>query len=313
MHISSIFLHSLIDDITLKLRYSLAFMLVFAIVLIMGGNNPVKAQEPVEGKSEEQLLNENSKNEGVETTQSGLQIQTIKAGSGPSPTATDIALVGYKGMFIDGTIFDESPQTALPVGQVVPGFSEALQKMQMGGTYKIWIPSNLAYGPDDRINPQTGEVAIPGGSTLIFEVKLIEFKSQAEIAELRNQNTRTQSKSFAEVESALDFQTVIAGTGPSPKANDMVLISYRGMLTDGRVFDENPYTIFTVNQLIPGFSVALQKMQVGGQYKIGIPSEFAYGSEDRTNPQTGAVTIPGGSTLIFEVNLLHFKSQSAIE
>ncbi len=313
MYIPSNILHPMINNITSKLRHSLAFMLVFAIALIVMGNNPIKAQDQVAGKNEEQFLNENSAKDGVETTESGLQFQTIQAGEGASPTVSDIAFIGYKGMFTDGTVFDENPSAPLPVGQLVPGFSEALQKMQIGGEYKIWIPSKLGYGLEDRINPQTGEVAIPGGSTLVFEVKLIDFKSQAEIAELRSQITRTQSKSFEEIESALEFQTIIAGEGPSPKRSDMVLVSYKGMLADGRVFDENPYTVFTVNQLISGFSVALQKMQVGGQYKVGIPSEFAYGPEDRINPQTGEVSIPGGSTLIFEVSLLHFKSQTEVE
>ncbi len=138
------------------------------------------------------FLSKNAKNDGIETTESGLQFQTIKAGEGSSPTATDVALVGYKGMLIDGTVFDEAPQAPFPVGQVVPGFSEALQKMQKGGEYKIWIPSDLGYGPDDQTNPQTGEVAIPGGSVLVFEVNLLDFRTQAEVEEFRKQAEQAQ-------------------------------------------------------------------------------------------------------------------------
>lgn len=143
-------------------------------------------------QSSDAFLAKNAKNEGIETTESGLQMQTIKAGEGASPTPTDIALVGYKGMLIDGTVFDEAPQAPFPVGQVVPGFSEALQKMQKGGEYKIWIPSDLGYGPDDQTNPQTGEVAIPGGSVLIFEVNLLDFRTQAEVEEFRKQAEELQ-------------------------------------------------------------------------------------------------------------------------
>ena len=96
-----------------------------------------------------------------------------------------MALVKYKGTFIDGQIFDENPQAAFPVGQVVPGFSEALQKMRRGGEYKVWIPSDIGYGQEDIPNPQTGEVVIPSGSLLIFDTTLIDYRSQAEVNEMR--------------------------------------------------------------------------------------------------------------------------------
>ena len=127
-----------------------------------------------------QFLANNGAVEGVETTKSGLQFQTIKAGEGKSPIETDVTLIGYKGTLRDGTVFDENPQAPLPVNGVVPGFSEALKKMQKGGQYKFWIPSDLGYGPDDRINQQTGEIDMPGDSVLIFEVELKDFISQAE-------------------------------------------------------------------------------------------------------------------------------------
>lgn len=309
--------------ITMKLQWrdSRLALILFAAIMLSFGQSSLMAQEPSNNQLNAEFLAKNASKEGVETTASGLQFQTIKAGEGPSPTATDIALVGYKGMFIDGTIFDEAAQVPLPVGEVVTGFSEALQKMQKGGQYKIWIPSDIGYGPDNRIDPQTGEVGIPGGSALIFEVNLIDFKSQAELDEFRRQTDTAQSanqappvaeQSFEEVEKLLGFEALNAGVGPSPSVNDTVLVSYRGMLPDGTVFDQNAYATFPVSQVIPGFSVALQKMQVGGQYKIEIPSEIGYGPNDRTNPRTGEVTIAGGSTLIFEVSLLHFISQDEI-
>lgn len=166
-----------------KLWIGIALLLIVAIGLAYIGTSSIRS----EFQSSDQFLADNASNEGVETTDSGLQIQTIKAGEGASPTPSDVALVGYKGMLIDGTVFDENPNAPFPVGQVVPGFSEALQKMQVGGEYKIWIPSDLGYGPEDQTNPQTGEVAIPGGSVLIFEVSLLDFKSQAEVEEFRKQ------------------------------------------------------------------------------------------------------------------------------
>lgn len=135
----------------------------------------------VTGASNEQFLAANADNDGVVTTASGLQYKIITPGEGPSPTATDTALVKYQGTLRDGTIFDANEQAPMPVGAVVPGFSEALQLMQKGGEYRIWIPSDLAYG-----EASPGE-QIPPDSLLIFDVTLLDFISQAQMEELRQQ------------------------------------------------------------------------------------------------------------------------------
>ena len=131
--------------------------------------------------SNAEFLAENGKQTGVKQTTSGLQYKVLKPGKGPSPTATDTALVKYEGRLRDGTVFDANEQTPMPVGAVIPGFSEALQLMQKGGEYRIWIPSDLAYG---KTSP--GE-QIPPDSLLIFDVTLMDFISQAQMEELRQQ------------------------------------------------------------------------------------------------------------------------------
>ncbi len=188
MSVTTVPIHPIAKGTLPKLWIGLALLVLAAAGLAYSGTHG--SSDPI--LKSQLYLSNNAKNEGVETTESGLQIQTIKAGEGPSPTPTDVALVGYKGTLIDGTVFDENPNAPFPVGQVVPGFSEALQKMQIGGEYKIWIPSELGYGPDDQTNPQTGEVAIPGGSVLIFDVSLIDYKSQAEIEEFQKQAEQLQ-------------------------------------------------------------------------------------------------------------------------
>jgi FKBP-type peptidyl-prolyl cis-trans isomerase 2 len=100
--------------------------------------------------------------------------------------------VSYKGMLKDGTVFDQNPQAGFPVTGVVPGFSEGLKIMQRGGKYRLWIPAELGYGPEDQRNPQTGEVVIPGGSELTFDVELLEFKSRAEIEAMQKQMQQQQ-------------------------------------------------------------------------------------------------------------------------
>ena len=117
---------------------------------------------------------------GVVTTESGLQYKVLEEGTGASPTTSDIALVGYKGTLLDGTVFDENPQAPMPVDGVVPGFSEGLQKMKKGGKYRLWIPAALGYG-DRAAGP------IPAGSVLVFDVTLHDFRSKAELMKLQQQ------------------------------------------------------------------------------------------------------------------------------
>ena len=124
----------------------------------------------------EAFLAANAKKEGVVTLPSGLQYKVIKAGTGPTPTADDTVTVNYKGTLIDGTEFDSSykrgePAT-FPVKGVIPGWTEALQKMKVGSTWELFIPASLAYG--DR---GAGRVIGPD-STLVFQVELIGIKDK---------------------------------------------------------------------------------------------------------------------------------------
>lgn len=121
-----------------------------------------------------QYLEENKKQPDVIQTQSGLQYKVIKEGNGKTPTANDQVTVNYEGKLIDGKIFDSSferkePAT-FPVTGVIPGWTEGLQLMKEGGSYELYVPSELAYGDQ-------GNQSIPGGSTLIFKVDLIKVES----------------------------------------------------------------------------------------------------------------------------------------
>jgi FKBP-type peptidyl-prolyl cis-trans isomerase FkpA len=101
-------------------------------------------------------------------------------------------------------------------------------------------------------------------------------------------------------------ETVVAGQGTSPTRDDVALINYKGMLADGKVFDEGKQVPLAVDGVVPGFTQALEQMQRGGKYKVTIPSELGYGSE-ANGP------IPANSDLTFEVELLDFKSKAEIE
>lgn len=123
----------------------------------------------------EAFLAGNKKKEGVITTDSGLQYQVIKQGDGAKPKANDQVTVHYRGTLLDGTEFDSSyargKPVTFPVNGVIPGWTEAMQLMPEGSTYKLFIPSNLAYGErgaGGKIGPN---------STLIFEVELLKVVS----------------------------------------------------------------------------------------------------------------------------------------
>jgi len=120
------------------------------------------------------FLEENSKKEGVKTTESGLQYKVLTEGSGKKPAATDTVETHYEGKTLDGTIFDSSYKrgqtTSFPLNGVIKGWTEALQLMAEGSKYELYIPSELAYGP-------TGSGGtIEPYSTLIFAVELIAVK-----------------------------------------------------------------------------------------------------------------------------------------
>lgn len=113
----------------------------------------------------------NAKHSGVKTTASGLEYQVLKAGDGPTPTLADAALVEYKGSLTSGQVFDASkPGQPVPmqIGQVVPGFAEALTLMPKGAKYRVWIPPQLGYG-EREAGP------IPANSVLVFDITMHEF------------------------------------------------------------------------------------------------------------------------------------------
>jgi len=124
-------------------------------------------------KAGEAFLAENADRPEVKTTESGLQYEVLKSGDGPSPSATDKVKVHYHGTLIDGTVFDSSVDrgqpASFPVNGVIPGWVEALQLMSVGDKWKLYIPSDLAYGP------RSAGPTIGPNSTLIFEVELLEI------------------------------------------------------------------------------------------------------------------------------------------
>jgi FKBP-type peptidyl-prolyl cis-trans isomerase FklB len=125
----------------------------------------------------EAFLAANKSKDGVVTLPSGLQYKILTAGTGPKPTATDTVVCNYRGTLINGTEFDSSYKRGQPatfgVGQVIKGWTEALQLMPVGSKWQLFIPSSLAYGE------KGAGAEIGPDSTLIFEVELISIQDKA--------------------------------------------------------------------------------------------------------------------------------------
>lgn len=125
-------------------------------------------------KEGEAFLAENKKKEGVVTLPSGLQYKIIKAGTGPKPKKENTVKCNYRGTLLDGKEFDSSFKRGEPMefslGQVVPGWTEALQLMPTGSKWELYIPANLGWGERG-----TGGDIGPN-ATVIFEVELLDFK-----------------------------------------------------------------------------------------------------------------------------------------
>jgi FKBP-type peptidyl-prolyl cis-trans isomerase FklB len=120
------------------------------------------------------FLEANKTKPGVVTLPDGLQYKIIKEGAGAHPDESDVVTVEYEGKLIDGTVFDSSATHGgtvdFPLGQVIAGWVEALKLMKAGGTWEIYIPSDLAYGPSGS------PPAIGPNETLVFKVTLVSFK-----------------------------------------------------------------------------------------------------------------------------------------
>jgi len=136
----------------------------------------IKAKGAANLKAGKAFLAENAKKKGVKTTASGLQYQVLTEGKGKTPKADDKVKVNYRGTLIDGTEFDSSYKRGEPAtfqaNRVIKGWTEALQLMQEGAKYKLFIPSELAYGE------RAASAEITPNSTLVFEVELLEVLPQ---------------------------------------------------------------------------------------------------------------------------------------
>ena len=187
----------------------------------------LNAENIEKGKS---FLEENAKRPGVVTLPSGLQYEVITEGNGKKPSATDRVKCHYEGTLIDGTLFDSSIKRGEPaifgVNQVIKGWVEALQLMTEGAKWKLFIPSELAYGAQ-----QAGEM-IPPHSTLIFEVELIEV-----LYLLKHLRQMKKISFFVAIAAAASLASCTAQAPKANMKNDVDSLSYMMGITNTQGLD----------------------------------------------------------------------------
>lgn len=231
-------------------------------------------------------------------TPSGLASRVLSKGTGTEhPADADRVKVHYSGWTKDGKLFDSSVQRGEPatfgVGQVIPGWTEALKLMVTGEKRRLWIPAKLAYGE----SPQMGA---PAGD-LTFDVELLEILA----APKAPADVKAPPKDAKKTESGLAYRVLKKGSGKThPKPTDRVTVHYSGWTTDGTLFDSSeqrgqPAT-FALNGVIKGWTEGVALMVEGEKTRFWIPAALAYG-EKPSRP--GA---PSGM-LVFDIELLQVR------
>ena len=153
-----------------------SFMQGFMMKQAQKQQSNATAQSSDNKKKGLEFLAKNKANPKVKTTASGLQYEVLQEGDGKTmPKATDVVKVKYTGKLLDGTVFDSTDKNGghamdIDLGAVIKGWTEGIQLMSKGAKYRFYIPSDLAYGD------QGAGAAIPGGSTIIFDVDLVDIK-----------------------------------------------------------------------------------------------------------------------------------------
>lgn len=220
-----------------------------------------------------------------------LKIEDIEEGEGPEAKPGDMVSVHYTGTLLDGTKFDSSVDRGQPLefplgaGRVIRGWDQGVVGMKAGGKRKLTIPPHLAYG--NRARPK-----IPAGSTLVFDVELLEIKE----APKGDDGGITELK----------IEDLKVGDGAEATKGKTVSVHYTGTLLDGTKFDSSldrgePFVFpLGAGRVIKGWDQGVVGMKEGGKRKLTIPPSLGYGSRP-------AGKIPPNSTLVFEIDLLEVK------
>lgn len=237
----------------------------------------------------------------AEITSTGLTQVTLKPGTGKvAPGPEDTVVMHYRGWDTRGQRFDDTHDRGKPdrlrVSNLAPGWGEALSTMVVGEKRRIWIPGRLGFGPAPTPERPVGDV--------VLEVELLDVVAALPPPEVPADLTSPPPDARTTA-TGLVYKVMENGQGQrSPSVTDRVLVHYSGWDMSGRMFDSSvmrgePIT-FGVNEVIPGWTEALQLMQEGDRFRVWIPANLAYGETPK------AQGMPAGR-LCFDVHLIQIQ------
>lgn len=251
---------------------------------------------------------------GLKEVSAGVKSRDLKEGTGDACPPGASVKMHYTGWLTDGTVFDSTREGARAKGQpadfklegLIKGWQEGIPGMKKGGIRKLVIAPDKGYGARDK-GP------IPANSTLIFEVELVDFTpARAAMTDVVSgpgqpmpsdkSDGGTADPGLKDIGDGLKIRDLKEGSGEPVKEGATVTIHYTGWTVDGNVFDSSyksgePMTS-SLGRLVAGWQKGIPGMKPGGVRKLVIPAALGYGA--RGSPPD----IPGGATLIFEVELV---------
>ena len=227
-------------------------------------------------------------------TGTGLYYVVDEIGNGDAITSTSDVILVYKGYYTNNVVFDESDNKGIVFNlqqNLIAGLIEGVQYFNYRGVGTLLIPAHLAYGSEDY-------AGVPAGSVLIFDIEVLEDYqgiNELEITEYISENNLIATRS----DSGLYYVINEEGTGERPTETSNVTVAYKGYFLDGEVFDESDSSgaSFNLNAVIEGWTEGIPYFKEGGNGILLIPAHLAYGIY-------GSSRIPGGTVLIFDVNLI---------
>ena len=243
----------------------------------------------------------------------GVRYRDLREGRGePCPAGAKVK-VRYTGWLSDGTVFDSTEgqdPVEMPLGLAILGWQSGIPGMKPGGVRKLVIDPEQGYR--NQVKPK-----IPPGSTLIFEVELLEFSPLPKMTEgpgrpmSDGSDGSTRDPGLKDIGDGLQVRDLKEGSGEPVKHGADVVVNYTGWTVDGHVFDSSaraghPFGCSLVpdhptRRVIPGWQKGIPGMKPGGIRKLVIPANLAYG------PAGYPPDIPPNATLIFEVELIGVK------
>jgi peptidylprolyl isomerase len=277
-----------------------AVIVLVGLVMYVSGSDARKMSDGSNGSTDDPDLKELT---------AGVRYRDLKEGVGePCPPGAKVKM-HYTGWLENGVVFDPpegkaNPQpTTFDLNGLIQGWQEGIPGMKVGGIRKLVISPQKGYGAQSK-----GK--IPANSTLIFEVELVEVTPPKNVVTgpgqpmpFDNSNGGTEDPGLKDIGDGLKIRDLKEGSGDPVKEGASVVAHYVGWTVDGHVFDSSRKrgepTPFSLRQVVGGWQRGIPGMKPGGVRKLVIPAALGYGARGKGDD------IPGGATLIFEVELVN--------